>query len=112
MTLECYKNLNLSQAHERYSDCLRNGLICSAGNAQFTIDEIAEIYEKKLYVSTYKKIYRCVQSEHTKTGYKFECIYTSKIALNQKGRFRLIDAETLKNTMGWNFQLYLGSLMK
>lgn len=111
-TLDCYKNVSLSQARERFSDCRRNGLICSAGSTQFTIDEIEEIFKKNLYVETYKKIYRCVKSEHTKTRYKLECIYTSRIALNKKGRFRLIDAETLKNTMGWNFQLYLSGLTK
>ena len=103
MTLECYKKLSLSDVRDRYRECQNNGLICKAGNLEFTIDEIQEIFRKKLYVSTYRKIYRCVQSERTKTGYRLECIYNSKLPLNQKGRFRIIDAETLKNTMGWNF---------
>ena len=111
MVLECYKNLSLSQAHKRFFECWQNGLICAAGSLEFTIDEIQEIFEKKLYVSTYKKIYRCVQSKRSKTGYRLECIYNSKLPLNQKGHFRLFDAETLKNTMGWNFQLYFGGLI-
>lgn len=103
MTLECYKNLSLSDTQSKYRECQQNGLICTAGSLEFTVDEIQEIYAKKLYVETYKKIYRCVKSERTKTGYRLECIYTSEMPLNKKGRFRLIDVETLKNTMSWNF---------
>lgn len=110
-TLECYENLSIAEAHDRFFDCWRHGLICAAGNLQFTIDEIQEIYNKNLYVETYKKIYRCVKSDRAKTGYRLECIYNSRIPLNKKGHFRLIDAESLKNKMGWNFQLYLGGLL-
>lgn len=108
--LECYKNLSLSDVHNRYYECKQNGLICTAGSLEFTVDEIQEIYAKKLYVETYKKIYKCVKSERTKTGYRLECIYNSKLPLNKKGRFRIIDAETLKNALGWNFQLYFGGV--
>ena len=87
MVLECYKNLSLSDVRNRYYECQQNGLTCKAGSLEFTIDEIQEIYARNLYVSTYKKIYRCVKSERTKTGYRLECIYTSKMPLNKKGRF-------------------------
>ena len=99
MILECYKNLSIGQAQNKYQECKKNGLIYKTGSLEFTVDEIQEVFERGLYVSTYKKIYKCVKSERTKTGYKLECFYTSKIPLNQKGRFGLIDAETLKNML-------------